>query len=359
MNRGVAHALASIRAGRVRSALAWRAAPLHRAALRVRAATTPTAHAVARRARAAAVEIRTWGRRPDVREAAEGPATAVDAYWSWHLVRAEPFLSAADSAAYLEWRFREYPRYRELMGLWGSHDGEVLLDYGCGPADDTVGFLLYTRARRVIGMDVSKRALDLARTRIALHRVEAERVELVHVSDATAAVPLPDASVDFVHCSGVLQHTSAPAEILAELHRVLRPGGRGSVMVYNRDSVWFHLYVAYVLIALGGDAAPIDDVFRRSTDGPACPVSTAYDPQDFLSLLGRAGFQASFEGGYLSRHELDVMETYARRASLDERLPEEHRSFLDRLEPAGDGLPQIGGLYAGIGGVYRLSKADV
>ena len=43
----------------------------------------------------------------------------------------------------------------------------------------------------------------------------------------------------------MLHHTSHPDAIIAELARVLRPGGTATIMVYNRDSVWFHLYTAY------------------------------------------------------------------------------------------------------------------
>jgi SAM-dependent methyltransferase len=38
-------------------------------------------------------------------------------------------------------------------------------------------------------------------------------------------LPLEDASVDAVLCTQVLEHVESPAAVLAELHRVLRPGG--------------------------------------------------------------------------------------------------------------------------------------
>ena len=74
--------------------------------------------------------------------------TAVDSYWSHHTVNSTPFDSAQASADYLEWRFSVYPLYREFMDLWGNHDDEVVLDYGCGPGNDVTGFLLYTMPRR-------------------------------------------------------------------------------------------------------------------------------------------------------------------------------------------------------------------
>ena len=50
------------------------------------------------------------------------------------------------------------------------------------------------------------------------------------------AEPFPDASVDVVYAHGVLQYAADPAAIVAEAHRVLRPGGEAIFMVYNRIS---------------------------------------------------------------------------------------------------------------------------
>lgn len=46
-----------------------------------------------------------------------------------------------------------------------------------------------------------------------------------YVSDASA-IPVADASFDAVICTEVLEHVAAPARVVAELARILRPGGR-------------------------------------------------------------------------------------------------------------------------------------
>src|SRR5690348_11218347 len=43
--------------------------------------------------------------------------TPVDDYWTGHTVNSTPFRSPRQSRRYLEWRFAEYPLFRELMGL--------------------------------------------------------------------------------------------------------------------------------------------------------------------------------------------------------------------------------------------------
>lgn len=102
--------------------------------------------------------------------------------------------------------------------------GEVVLDIGCGSGIDTV--LAARRvgpAGRVIGLDL----LDemCARTRAVADAAEVgDRVELRR--GEMEAIPLEDASVDVVVSNGVINLSPRKSRALAEIFRVLRPGGR-------------------------------------------------------------------------------------------------------------------------------------
>ncbi|HEY3921237.1 MAG TPA: class I SAM-dependent methyltransferase [Gaiellaceae bacterium] len=283
-------------------------------------------------------------------------ATEVERYWTGHTVNSTPFGSAAESEEYLQWRFDEYPLFREKMALWGDHDGDVILDYGCGPGNDLVGFLLYTACSRVVGADVSPKSLELARGRLDLHRLDVERYSLVRLLDSRPAIPSPDSSVDFVHCAGVLQHTTDPAAILGELRRVVRPDASGRVMVYNRDSLWFHLYTAYQRMIVQGmfGGLSVEEAFARNTDGPDCPISRCYRSADFVALAESEGFGAEYLGGYFARIELDLYRDLLGLALSDDRLDRSHRDFLGALAEDDQGYPCFQGEHAGIGGVYRI-----
>jgi hypothetical protein len=110
-----------------------------------------------------------------------------------------------------------------------------------------------------------------------------------------------------------------------------------------------------------GTLAGLDtaEAFRRNTDGPECPISVAYRGDEFVSLCEHAGFEASFLGGYLSRHELKRLRESWATAIVDDRLDEEHRAFLRQLTYDIDGRPMYRGFHAGIGGAYRLAKASL
>jgi len=298
------------------------------------------------------------GPAPDVIVKDDLSGTVVDDYWGEHTLHQTAFLSAKESEQYLRKRNSEYPLFAELMDLYGDHRGEVVLDYGCGPGDDVTGFLLWSNAQKVIGIDVSAKALGFLRHRLALHHVDLERVELIRITDSTGKVPLPDDSVDWIQCGGVLHHTTHPKEILMEFRRVMKPGAQGRLMLYNRDSVMYHVWIAYAQLIVN-NAFPgltVDQAFTKSTDGPDCPVSDAWTPKRVLDMIAEAGMDGGFRGGYLSVMELEWLRKYGKGAVAEGRLADEHRQFVSELELDTHGYPLWRGRYAGIGGVYTISN---
>ncbi len=285
--------------------------------------------------------------------------TSADLYWGQHTVNSTPFKSTAASLSYLEWRFEEYPMFRDLMQLYGEHEDQIILDYGCGPGNDLVGFSVYSKAKKVIGIDVSLKALDLAAGRLALHHIDPARIELIRITDSNTTIPLLRDSVDYIYCGGVLHHTSNPEAILQEFYRVLRQGSEACVMVYNRNSLWLHLYTAYdkMILKTAFPGLSLTEAFSKNTDGEACPISRCYAPEMFIAMCKQAGFpRAEFVGGYLSRHELSLLKDLGRKAIEDHRLGTEHREFLRNITYDKKGYPMYQGKHAGIGGVYRLYK---
>ena len=281
-------------------------------------------------------------------------ADAVAQYWTGHNVsNHRRFSSADDSLQYFRWRNAQYPHYIELMPVSG-YSGTVL-DYGCGPGHDLVGFAVYSKPQRLIGMDVSASSLAEAADRLAVHGAP---VEFVNVA-GRSALPLETASVDHIHSSGVLHHVENPVAILKELRRVLKPGGTMNVMVYNYDSIWLHLYVAYVKQIQEGLYAgeSIREAFRHTTDGPDCPISNVYKPQEWIALCNEAGFTASFKGAAVSLWESHMLQQHRYMACMQENLREESRDFLLGLTFDENGFARTAGAYAGIDGCYALRPA--
>lgn len=75
-----------------------------------------------------------------------------------------------------------------------------------------------------------------------MHETSAEFVQLDEVENK---LPLEDATLDYIHTSGFLNHCLNLDSVLDEFHRILKPTCQISVMVYNSESVWFSLFFSY------------------------------------------------------------------------------------------------------------------
>ena len=275
-------------------------------------------------------------------------------YWTEHNVTSHhEFATPLESLDYFQWRNDQYFNYIELMPVSGF-DGQRVMDYGCGPGHDLVGCGIFSKCRRLVGADVSSSSVRESRARMTLHGIAAE-VMLLEAD--TPALPFEDGAFDHVHSSGVLHHTPDPVGILGELRRVLRPGGTANVMVYNYDSLWVHLYVAYQRMIVQGvhPGEPLREQFRRSTDGDQCPISNCYRQSEWIAVCEKAGFEAIHSGSAISVFELSLLERRFA-AVMERRLPAESREFLKALEFDRRGLPTYRGQHAGIDACYRLVK---
>jgi ubiquinone/menaquinone biosynthesis C-methylase UbiE len=106
--------------------------------------------------------------------------------------------------------------------LLGVGEGDSVLDVGCGAGDETRALLAVVGERgRAVGIDASERLIAEARRRAAAAGVEPEFT----VADATA-LPFADGEFDGCRCDRTLQHLEKPSTALAEMLRVVRPGGR-------------------------------------------------------------------------------------------------------------------------------------
>ncbi len=103
-----------------------------------------------------------------------------------------------------------------LLGLLG---GDLVVgDLGCGTGQ--MSALVAPHVARVIAVDGSSDMLQAARTRLdGVKNVDLRRGEL-------EAVPIADEELDVALAALVLHHIAEPAQVLSEMARVLRPGGR-------------------------------------------------------------------------------------------------------------------------------------
>ncbi len=104
------------------------------------------------------------------------------------------------------------------LRVLGDVAGKDVLEFGCGAAQWSIS--LAGLGARTVGLDLSPRQLEHARTAMAEAGVEFPLVEA-----SAEDVPLEDESFDIVFCDHGAFNFADPARLVPECARLLRPGG--------------------------------------------------------------------------------------------------------------------------------------
>lgn len=107
----------------------------------------------------------------------------------------------------------------KMAEVSGVDEESMVADVGTGTGFVAAG--LAPRVKKVVGLDSSQAMLEVARENLA--SLGAENVELV--KGDIAGLPMPDSTVDAALANMVLHHAEEPGAMLAEMARVVKPGG--------------------------------------------------------------------------------------------------------------------------------------
>ena len=166
-----------------------------------------------------------------------------------------------------------YPYLEGYLPEKGAGE-ERLLEIGLGYG--TVSQILASRGFDYNGLDIAPGPVEMVRHRLRLLGIDGaeERVQAGSVLEA----PHPDQSFDHVIAIGCLHHTGDLAGAVGEVQRILRPGGRALVMIYNKNS-WRRMRMAARAAPgkLLGRSHEVDEEMRgaydRNTGGEAAPAT--------------------------------------------------------------------------------------
>jgi demethylmenaquinone methyltransferase/2-methoxy-6-polyprenyl-1,4-benzoquinol methylase len=193
--------------------------------------------------------------------------------------------------------FGQDPRWRRFMVSRLPSDGGRVLDVATGTG--LVAEALLARGFRVTGLDQSPGMLARARVRFA------GRIELVEGS--AEELPFTDASFDHLTFTYLLRYVDDPGATLAELARVVRPGGTIAMVEFGLPrGVWrppWDLWVGVGLPLAGRLVSPGWHEVGRFL-GPSIREFHARLPEpELVALWRRAGIgdvatrQMSFGAG--------------------------------------------------------------
>jgi demethylmenaquinone methyltransferase / 2-methoxy-6-polyprenyl-1,4-benzoquinol methylase len=180
--------------------------------------------------------------------------------------------------------------FRETL----SNPNTKILDICCGTGDMTAELLALrpANAEPVTGLDFSAEMLSRARAKYA-------NANALWVEGDAMHLPYADASLDLVTAAFGFRNLTNYAEALAEIHRVLRPGGQVGILECNHpeglSGAFYNLYLHHGLPLIGGWISGERAAYNY------LPASIARFPRPprMKQMLTEAGFADPTWKGYL------------------------------------------------------------
>lgn len=146
---------------------------------------------------------------------------------------------------------------------------KTLLEVGCGMGTDTI--LFESKGFEVTGVDLAPAHLQLA-NRLFMHY--GARGNFLEAN--AEILPFHDEAFGAVYSFGVLHHTPNTAIAIKEVYRILKPGGRAVIMLYNRVSL--NNFVHWIT------GKGFENAVQRDHANSDAPVTSRFTRNEFSNM---------------------------------------------------------------------------
>jgi 2-polyprenyl-3-methyl-5-hydroxy-6-metoxy-1,4-benzoquinol methylase len=172
----------------------------------------------------------------------------------------------------------EWPKGKILENFipYDEFDKQDILEIGCGVG--LVASHIAQSGAKLSAIDLTNQAVEITRKRFEINNIKGS----IQQMDAES-LQFKESSFDFIVSWGVIHHSGNMKEVLNEVHRVLRPGGRAYIMVYNKNSIRYQVYCRFWLgvMKLGFLNKSLDEIVGSITDGH---IARHLEENEFIKL---------------------------------------------------------------------------
>ena len=162
-------------------------------------------------------------------------------FWNQNPV-GENFVEYGDGGIEFFNRYDEF-RYRTEGHILSELDkidfeNKDVLEIGIGQAADSMQIV--KRGANYYGIDLTEKSIKRIKDRFALLNLPYKEIQVANAE----RIPYPDDFFDIVYSHGVIHHSPNIENIVDEIHRVLKPGGKAVIMLYHKNSFNYHVSIS-------------------------------------------------------------------------------------------------------------------
>ena len=145
---------------------------------------------------------------------------------------------------------------------YSKFSGKNILEIGCGSG--LLSSHIAKAGGNLFAVDITNKAVETTKKRFDLEGLKGS----IQQMDAEK-LTFEKESMDYVISWGVIHHSGNMEAIIDQIHKVLKPGGKAFLMVYNRHSIRFQIYCKFWLgiMKLKFLKMNLNEIVGRVTDG--------------------------------------------------------------------------------------------
>jgi len=158
------------------------------------------------------------------------------------------------------------------------------------------------------GCDLTERAVENTQKRFELFGLQSE----LRVADAEK-LPYADESFDTVYSWGVIHHSPNTPNAIAQIHRILKPGGTSKIMIYHKHAiVGYMLWARYGLMKLKPFTS-LETIYAKYLESPGTKAYTVEEARQMFSRFSKVEIDTVLTHGDLlssqagQRHEGTIL----------------------------------------------------
>ena len=172
----------------------------------------------------------------------------VKSYWEEEACGTSPDLIKNTNIYTKAW-FEEVENYRysvepfiHSIAQFSRHGGKKVLEIGVGVGSDHLNWA--RSGADLFGVDLTEKGIETTKKRLKLYDLNSnlQRIDAENL-------PFKDNYFDIVYSWGVIHHSEDTEQVIKEISRILKPGGKFLGMIYHRRSLHaFYLWIKNALL---------------------------------------------------------------------------------------------------------------